>query len=331
MGVRRFFCSQTADPVLPTPIPPHSDTPIRRRAARIVLLLIALAASLALTSCSTTDAVSGEGVYNLYSMEGEVQMGRQAMQQNLAQIERQGVRINADYPRYQQIRGVVQRIAAVSDMPQLPYEIVLIHNGEVNAAALPGGQMMVFDGLYHPQKGLVQDENEMAAVIAHEIAHVNCRHSTERISKVMTAAALAEVAAAVAEHNDESDWATGIRAAFAVGAVLYLPTYTRGDEAEADRVGLFYMAKAGYDPRAAARIWKRAVDQEKAGGSGTFILGFLADHPSNESRYRELSKLLPYAMEEYARAAGGYPAGYDPASLGAPLGPEYNWRRPEKR
>ncbi len=301
---------------------------------RILLVLLVAAACPLFSSCSTVDAVSGQKVYNLYTMQEDIDLGQKAMASNLDELKKEHVRTNIDQAHLAKIREITARITAVSDMPQLPYEVTLIQTNIVNAAAMPGGQMIVFEGLYDPKVGLVQDDNEMAAVIAHEIAHVNCRHTTERLSKIMTAAMVAEVAAVVAENNDRAQVADAIRAAFAVGTALWIPTYSRADEAEADRIGMFYMAKAGFDPRAAPRIWKRVNEREKKqGGDGgmAWAMSIFATHPSNEARYRELSKLLPYAMEEYKKATGSYPPDYNPAQYQAVVQKPLDWRNPKPK
>ena len=303
------------------------------KALRTLVLALACLAPLLLSSCSTIDAVTGQKVYNLYTVQNDVELGQNAMKENLAELQKQGVKLNNDPARMTQLSNIVQRITAVSDMPQLPYDVTLVHTQIVNAAALPGGQMIVFEGLYDPKKGLVKDEDELAAVIAHEIAHVNCRHSTERLSKMMTAAALAEVAAVVASANDEDDLATGIRALFAVGTVLMIPMYSRADEYEADRVGMFYMAKAGFDPRAAPRIWNRALEEskEKGKGGGGLALNIFNTHPTDEKRFQELSKMVPYAMEEYVQTQGAYPPGYQPPDLATLQANPFNWRTPKAK
>lgn len=302
-------------------------------ATRRLLLAAPILALLFLTSCGTIDAVTGTNVYNMYTVQDDIKLGQDAMKANLEQLHKQGVRINDDPSRMAQLSNIVQRIVAVSDMPQLPYEVTLVHTSIVNACAMPGGQMIVFEGLYDPKKGLVRDEDELAAVMAHEIAHVNCRHSTEELSKIMTAAAIAEIAATVAEHSDEDDLATAIRAVFTVGSALWVPKHSRGDEAEADRVSLFYMAKAGFDPRAAPRIWQRAKEREEKEDLGILggALSIFATHPSGKYRYRELSKMLPYAMDEYAKTVGSYPADYNPAEAVRVYGTELEWRRPPPR
>ena len=298
---------------------------------RRILITIALPclAALLLTSCATVDAVTGQNVYNMYTVDDDIKLGQEAMTANLAELEKQGTRIDADPVEVAKLNEIMQKLVAVSDMPQLPYKVTLIHTNIVNACAMPGGQMIVFQGLYDGKDALVKDDDELAAVMAHEIAHVNCRHTTEEMSKIMAAAAIVEIVAAVADHNDENDWATAIRAAFTVGSLLWVPMHSRGDEAEADRVGLFYMAKAGYDPRAAPRIWQRVYQKEQEDpGVLDKALSIFGTHPSDKSRFKELSKMVPYAMEEYAKAVGSYPKGYNPAENPEAVGQEFNWRVP---
>ncbi len=238
-------------------------------------------------------------------------------------MQKAGVRINADARRVALLRTMMERIAAVSDLPDLPYEVTLFHTNIVNAAAAPGGAMMVFEGLYDPDIGLVEDEQELAAVMAHEIAHINCRHVTERLSVIMPAALGIEVIATRAERKDREQAAQILRGAFVVGTAFWIPYYSRRDEEEADRVGLFYMARAGYDPRGAVRIWQRAYEQQE----GKDQTSIFATHPSSRDRHRKLERMLPHAMEEYARVAGGYPRNYTPPPGFDPTR-EYDWRRP---
>jgi predicted Zn-dependent protease len=263
-----------------------------------------------LQGCTTLDPVSGQRVWNMYSISDDVALGRSTLKANTEEMRKANVPINQDSRRLAQLENMVERLAAVSDLPQLPYSVVLYQTNIVNAAAAPGGSMMVFEGLYDEKLGLVNpdDENELAAVMAHEIAHVNCRHVTERLTKVSSAAALTEILAAVASNNNREQISTALRGIFVAGSTLLIPTYGRRDELEADRVGLFYMARAGYDPRAAPRIWKRA--SEKKGEQDS--VSIFSTHPANQQRYDALMQALPQAMKEYARVTGGYPADYKP-------------------
>lgn len=300
----------------------------RNGRARILLMVAAgLVLMAGVVSCTTVDAVTGQSVYNIYTLQDDIELGQTAIAANLKELQQGGAPVNSDPKRLAKLREIVGRITTVSDLPQLPYDVVLVHTSIVNACAFPGGNIMVFEGLYDPKEGLVSDDDELAAVIAHEVAHVTCRHATERLSKIMTAAAIAEVAAAIAEHKEHEQTATAIRALFAVGATLWIPVYSREDEFEADRVGLFYMAKAGFDPRAAPRIWKRVAEREKE--ERGWLMSIFATHPANKARYEALQKLLPYAMEEYAAAVGRYPDGYTPGES-VPAAGTFDWRRADK-
>ena len=260
--------------------------------------------SLVALGCScATDAVTGKRVTNIYSLDDDMAMGQATLAENIRQMRTAGVAINEDTYRLRQLEEIVGRIAAVSDMPDLPYTVTLFQTNIVNAAAAPGGSLMVFEGLYDKEEGLVRDdENELAAVMAHEIAHVTCRHSSERQSKlraVNLVGAIGVAAAGAAGYGDIADLALN------VGGAFWLPSYTRKDEAEADAIGLIYMAKAGYDPRAAPRIWERVA---KKGESSSIF----STHPSGSNRFEKLQKLVPQAMEFYKESTGKYPEDYTP-------------------
>lgn len=283
---------------------------------------------LLLAACTSIDPVTGRNTYNFYTLDQDIQLGQSFLAQNTAEMEKANVPIDADPARVAQLRKIITRLAAVSDLPQLPYSVKLYQTNIVNAAAAPGGSMMVFEGLYDPEIGLVNpdDENELAAVMAHELAHVNCRHVTERLSKVQTVQGVATVGAIVAAQQDEDDLASVIAAVSVAGMALWIPSYTRTSEAEADRVGLFYMAKAGFDPRAAPRLWKRASEREGSKDKASIF----ATHPADKQRYDALMELLPYAMDEYARATGSYPADYVPTSNKPSSTSEFDWRNRPK-
>ena len=198
---------------------------------------------------------------------------------------------------------MVKKISSVSHLPSLPFEVNLADAPIVNAWAAPGGKMMVYTGLWDPEKGLVNknNDNEIAAVLAHEIAHATARHVTESISQNMTVAlagAVASSAIAAAGSSQGSDLFSQV---FSTGYNIYVPTYSRKNESEADKLGLFYMAKAGYDPRAAIEVWKRAAQKK---GDSTSIY---ATHPSSGERAKALEQYLPLAMEIYRHPNKPYP------------------------
>jgi hypothetical protein len=178
------------------------------------------------------DAVTGERTVVFASEEEEVQQAEQNLKQFLADVEGAGIGVDTDADMTSALKDMVSRIAAVSHRPHLPWEVHLIEVGDQNAFALGGGKMVVLRGLFTT---LARDENELAAVVAHEAAHNTCRHVSEQQAQAVTS---------LLSHSAQKE--------------LYAASYSTEQEDEADRVGLLYMALAGYDPAAASRVWERA-------------------------------------------------------------------------
>jgi predicted Zn-dependent protease len=261
------------------------------------LVLILSAGGLASGGCSTVDFVTGRRVNNAYTLREDIELGRKASGEILAELRKSGVPLNQDPARVRVLNDMVGRITGVSHLPDLPYEITLIHTNIVNAMAMPGGPVVVFEGLYRGKDRLVYDDDELAAVLAHEVAHVTCRHSTESITREMPWRILLLGAALYAAVSDKEDWLTWIGGSFVVYEGLIVTSYSRKDEMEADRVGMEYMARAGYDPRAAVRLWKRAWERE---GSGT-LMSIISTHPGNKARYEQMERYLPQFIPVYER------------------------------
>jgi predicted Zn-dependent protease len=250
-----------------------------------------------LAGCTAIDAVTGQKTTNFYSLQDDIDIGSQVYNGTIEEMRARGVKVNADAGRVAQLKEMVARIKSVSDLPDMPYEVVLIQTNVVNAMAAPGGKIIVYEGLWNPKDGLVKDDDELAAVLAHEIAHVNCRHSTEAMTKVMFANG---VAAGSVFLTKDTKYETGGQIFAAGGMLVYngiLATrYSRTDEKEADSVGLMYMAKAGYDPRAALRIWERSA-QHRAGADPADSI--FSTHPADSVRLQNLKAQLPAALAAY--------------------------------
>ncbi|QHI68398.1 M48 family metallopeptidase [Tichowtungia aerotolerans] len=261
------------------------------------LQFVGLIFSAVLVGCSTIDPVTGLQTRNMYSLDQDVGIGSKVYDQTLEEMRARGVPINEDRARVAQLQGMVNRISAASDLPDLPYEVSLIQTNIVNAMAAPGGKIMVYEGLWDPEKGLTKDDDEIAAVIAHEIAHVNARHSTEAMTRSLPVNILATVGVIAAKDTDYEQFAQIVAAG---GLFLYngiwMTRYSRENEMEADAVGMMYMAKAGYDPRAAIRIWERASQQRTGEDPAASIF---STHPPDAARLAALRARLPEALRIY--------------------------------
>ena len=204
------------------------------------------------------------------------------------------------------LQNVGNRIAqqVFWDMPLAEWEFVVFDQPEVNAFAMPGGKVGIFTGLFK----IVKDEDELASVVAHEIAHVTARHTHERISQQMllqTGGTALNVATAITGAGIVGGGGayvnmTGmIMGIYGMGAQGAANAWDRDKEAEADEIGIMYMAKAGYNPEAAIRVMERMVELE--GGSVTQG-AYRSTHPSSVERLDALHAYLQDAMAEYEKA-----------------------------
>jgi predicted Zn-dependent protease len=186
---------------------------------------------------------------------------------------------------------VGERIAAVAEKPGYRWEFKLIDDAEqVNAFALPGGKVAVYTGLLP----VARDTAGLAAVMGHEVAHALARHAGERMSQgMLLEAGAAGLAVGLGDMAPASR--NAIMQAFGLGAqVGVILPFGRSQEAEADRIGLILMAKAGYDPGAALALWRRFEETNAVRPPE-----FLSTHPSYGTRQRNIRSWLPEARSHF--------------------------------
>ena len=264
--------------------------------------LIAAALSLAvlLGSGCAKDLVTGKTTLNYFGLDQEGRLGEQVLTAQLQELGKKEKKVNvaAGGKNYELLQRIVNDISKASHHPDFPYEVHLADVDVVNAWCAPGGKMMVYTGLWDPKKGLVHEGNadELAAVMAHEIAHANARHVTETLSRNMTIMMVGTAVQTAISAGGSSAGADLFGQVFSGGMNLYVPSYSRKNEFEADRLGLVYMAKAGYDPRVAVELWKRAARRKKD------RTNIYASHPASGERARALEESLPEAMKFYEEA-----------------------------
>ncbi|MEW6072814.1 MAG: M48 family metallopeptidase [Planctomycetota bacterium] len=247
----------------------------RRAAGGLALALVPLAGA-----CQATP-VTGRTSFNVFTPADDVQLGAEAYGEILA-----GARIVPAGAEKEMVERVMGRLVAVADDPGYAWEVRLIDDGATaNAFALPGGKMAVYSGILPICGG----EEGLAVVMGHEIGHVVAQHGTERMTRELGV----ELALGLLEVGDYAELAR-------VGMEYFVTRpFSRANEAEADHIGLIYMARAGYDPRAAPSFWERMV---AAGGAEP--PEFLSTHPSHETRIQNLQDLLPEAIAEYEGRGG---------------------------
>jgi predicted Zn-dependent protease len=181
--------------------------------------------------------------------------------------------------------------AAISHMRGLKWEFAVVDSPQVNAMVAPGGKVIVYTGLLRLVKG---NEDELAAVLAHEAAHVLARHHAERMGRANAAAFL----------NVLARWLLGVPIPGAVVALALVLPHSRANEREADAIGVRLAARACFDPAANVRMLQRLASAEGGGGGGSGGLALLRTHPITSERVEAVRALLPKAMGEYeARCA----------------------------
>jgi predicted Zn-dependent protease len=196
------------------------------------------------------------------------------------------------------IRGAVERYLASQKESDLlagyRWEFNLVNDKSVNAWCMPGGKVVVYTGILP----VTRDENGLAVVMGHEIAHAIARHGNERMSQGLLAQ-LGGVALSTALSQNPSQTNSLFMAAYGLGTqVGILLPYSRLQESEADRLGLIFMAMAGYDPQAAPDFWQRMAAQKQGGSPPEF----LSTHPSDQQRINQIrNQYLPEALTYYRK------------------------------
>lgn len=218
--------------------------------------------------------------YDQFISENQVIKGTQEAQM----VSTVGRRIQKAVEKYFSARNELKLLEGFQ------WEFNLVRDSSVNAFAMPGGKTAVLTGILP----VTQNANGLAVVLGHEIAHAVAMHGNERMSQLL----LAQLGGmALSEALSEQPQLTRQLAliAFGVGTqVGVLLPYSRIQESEADRLGLIFMAMAGYDPREAVEFWERMDNQ-----GGPTVPEFLSTHPSTENRIQNIKKLIPEAMKYY--------------------------------
>ncbi|MDH7452614.1 M48 family metallopeptidase [Luteimonas composti] len=278
----------------------------------IILLLFAGYGAYYWFSNQSVDPVTGESVLidrNL-SIEDEKALGLQAYEEILSQ-ERP---VDPDSPIARQVRGIAERLVAkVTEVEQalaaengqpaptfsqsFQWEVNVIESDQANAFCLPGGKMAVYTGLVP----VARNENAMAVVMGHEIAHALLRHGAQRMAQ-QKLSQVGQMAGAMSGMDPQQQQM--IMAAMGYG---YLLPYARKHETQADEVGLMLAAAACFDPQEAVPLWERM--SEASGGQAP--PEFSSTHPNPGTRIANLQALMPKALQYRERfcgqGAGGQP------------------------
>ena len=260
--------------------------------------LMSLVAAM-LVSCGTTKTVpitgrqqtlmvSDEQVLNLSFQEYSNYMKTAKPSTNTTNTEmvkRVGQRIAKAVESYLTQNGMAEEVKSYA------WEFNLVQDNQVNAWCMPGGKIVVYEGLLP----VTQDEASLAIVMGHEIAHAVARHSAERLSNAYKEQyGAAALGALLQGAGDSSGWQQIASLVHQYGGALLTSGFSRKQESEADHIGLIFAAMAGYDPQVAVTFWQR-MSSATGGGSNSLF----ADHPSDATRIQQIQGWLPEAKRYY--------------------------------
>lgn len=248
------------------------------------LLLLLAALSLFFVACSKTP-YTGRKQMVMFSPQQELQMGYQSAQEILKKERMSNDRrINA------LVQRVGKRIAQAAAQPGYKWQFFVIEKDQLNAFCLPGGKVFVYTGLFKA----VQNEDQLAVVMGHEVAHAIARHGAERMSMIQLGRMGKEIAS---KTLGGGQYAQVINQAYGVGETygMVLP-FSRKFEYEADEIGLYLMTKAGYNPNEAVTFWNN-MRRLKQGSRNP--PEFLSTHPADLNRIKKIKSLIPIAQQNY--------------------------------
>lgn len=263
-----------------------------------IKVLIIFAGLLALYGCATV-AVTGRKQLSLVSSDEINAMSAQQYQQVIAtgplstnqeqtaMIRRVGTRIQKAVETYMAQKGASNQLAGFN------WEFNLIQDDKtVNAWCMPGGKVAFYTAILP----ICKDEDGIAVVMGHEVAHAIANHGRERMSQgLVEQFGLNTLSAAMGQNPSATQQI--FMQAVGMGSNLGMLKFSRNHESEADHIGLVFMAMAGYDPNHAPEFWKRMV--EMSGGQQP--PEFVSTHPSHETRIKDLEGWIPEAMQYYKK------------------------------
>ena len=264
-----------------------------------LVILSAVVAILASCGTSSTVPITGRKQNILVSDEQVLSLSNQQYQEymktakastnatNTAMVKRVGQNIANAVVSYLKQNGLAAEVS------NYKWEFNLVQDKNVNAFCMPGGKIVVYEGLLPVTK----DESSLAIVVGHEVAHAVAKHSAERLSNELRKQYGSQILGAVLQGAGASANLQNISSTvFGIGTTLGGAANSRSQESEADRLGLIFAAMAGYDPSVAVTFWQRMAS---ATGNNYSIL---SDHPSDQTRIKNIQGWLPEAQQYYKPA-----------------------------
>ncbi|MBR2193574.1 MAG: M48 family metallopeptidase [Bacteroidaceae bacterium] len=274
------------------------------KSKRFISRIMVVLAAIILASCGTTSTVPITGRKHKLLVD-DAQMLSLSSQEYTSYMKT--AKASTDATKTAQVKRVGQRLATAvetylrnngfaAELNNFKWEFNLVQDKSANAFCMPGGKIVVYEGILP----LTQTDEGLAIVLGHEIAHAVAKHSAEQMSKEVRAQyggqILSGVLAATGVNANTTNTVTSL---YGLGSSLGQLHYSRSNESEADWMGLVFAAMAGYDPNYALTFWQRMAQS-----SQNSTPEFLSSHPSDAQRISDIQKHLPEALQYYRQATG---------------------------
>ena len=257
---------------------------------QIVLFLLYACATVPLTGRQQLSLISNPEIVTMASQQYQQVLKETKLSDNREQtdmIKRVGARIKGAVEQYMASNGISSQLEGFN------WEFNLIQNDTTaNAWCMPGGKVAFYTGIMP----MCKDENGVAVVMGHEVAHAIANHGRERMSQGLVENGLLQSLSAALGQNPTMTQQIFLQAVGA-GASIGMLKFSREQESEADHIGLIFLASAGYDPNEAPKFWERMI----AMNTGAKPPEFLSTHPSDQSRVQALKGWIPEAMKYYKK------------------------------
>jgi len=271
---------------------------------RVGIFVITVISAVLISSCGTSNTVpiTGRTQHLLVDDQQVLSLSNQQYQEYM-----KSAKVSTDATNTAMVKRVGQRLANAvvnylnangmgAEVVNYKWEFNLVQDKGVNAFCMPGGKIVVYEGLLP----VTRDEASLAVVLGHEIAHAVAKHSAERMSNQVKQQYGTQLLGAVAQGAGVSSDVQQLGSlAMGVGSQLFTSGFSRKQENEADYLGLIFAAMAGYDPSVAIAFWQRM--SASTGGGSTSLF---SDHPSDESRIKKIKGWMPEAQKYYTGNSG---------------------------
>lgn len=240
-------------------------------------MILVVTALLIIIGCTQKTPYTNRSQMIFMSSQEELALGEQSYKQALSKAK-------VVYNTYdaRRVKAIGAKIAAAANRPDFKWEFNLVENKAMNAFCLPGGKVVVYTGILKAAK----NDAQLATVMSHEVAHALARHGAERMSSAKIQQGLQAIGNIVLAST-APQYTNAFNQAYGIGSQLgvMLP-YGRLQESEADEIGIYLMAKAGYNPYEALNFWKNMSAGKKATNE------FFSTHPSSSTRIQKINNVI---------------------------------------